>query len=77
MIEKHNLEREYALLNKGQALIWSANILHGGASQKDKSPSRHSQVTHFFCEGCRYYTPLMSKDIEAGDIDWRDPVWIR
>jgi hypothetical protein len=77
VIEKHDLEPHYALLKKGQALIWSANILHGGAPQKDMSRSRHSQVTHFFFEGCRYYTPLMSKDVEAGDIDWRDPDWIR
>jgi ectoine hydroxylase-related dioxygenase (phytanoyl-CoA dioxygenase family) len=77
LIQKHSLEPEYALLKKGQALVWSSNILHGGAPQKDLSRSRHSQVTHFFFEGCRYYTPLMSKDVEAGDIDWRDPDWIR
>jgi hypothetical protein len=30
---------------KGQALIWSANLLHGGAAQKDLQRTRYSQVT--------------------------------
>ena len=52
---------DYGLINKGQALIWSANLLHGGSPAKDPSRTRKSQVTHFFFEGSRYYTPLMSK----------------
>jgi hypothetical protein len=77
MIEQHNLEPEYGLVRKGQAIIWSANILHGGTPQKDMSRSRHSQVTHFYFEGCKYYTPLLSKDVEKDEeIFWRDPTWI-
>jgi hypothetical protein len=39
--------------------------------------SRHSQVTHFFFEGCKYYTPLLSKDTTKDEeIFWRDPTWI-
>jgi Phytanoyl-CoA dioxygenase (PhyH) len=73
-IERHGLEPHYATLRKGQALIWSANLLHGGAPQKDRTRSRHSQVTHVFFEGCKYYTPLLSADEEH--ISWRDPTWI-
>ncbi|MBB3991346.1 phytanoyl-CoA dioxygenase family protein [Croceicoccus naphthovorans] len=49
-----------AHLRKGQALIWSANLLHGGNPIIDRSRSRQSQVTHYYFEGCRYWTPMMS-----------------
>jgi hypothetical protein len=45
---------------KGQALIWSANLLHGGAAQKDLARTRYSQVTHYFFDDCCYYTPMGS-----------------
>ena len=35
--------------------------------------TRLSQVTHYFFEGCRYYTPMSS---EGEDVRWRDPVWV-
>ena len=58
---------------KGQALIWAANLLHGGAAQKDKNRTRYSQVTHYFFEGCTYYTPLLSVPL-LGPILYRDVV---
>jgi Phytanoyl-CoA dioxygenase (PhyH) len=77
VIEEHGLEPRYGLVKKGQAIIWSANILHGGFQQKDMERSRHSQVTHFYFEGCKYYTPLLSKDPNKEDETfWRDPDWI-
>jgi hypothetical protein len=77
LISKHDLKPEYGLLKKGQALIWSSNILHGGAPAKDPSRTRKSQVTHFFFEGTRYYTPLTSKDLDTEEgTFWRDPEWI-
>lgn len=45
---------------KGQALIWAANLLHGGSRQIDPTSTRWSQVTHYFFEGCSYYTPSLS-----------------
>jgi ectoine hydroxylase-related dioxygenase (phytanoyl-CoA dioxygenase family) len=74
MIEEQGLEPHYATIEKGQALVWSANILHGGAPQRDKSLTRKSQVTHCYFEGCKYWTPLVSSDKE--NIAWRDPEWI-
>jgi ectoine hydroxylase-related dioxygenase (phytanoyl-CoA dioxygenase family) len=73
LIEEKGLEPDYATIKKGQALIWSANILHGGALQRDKSRTRRSQVTHYYFEGCKYWTPLVSS---ADDVAWRDPEWI-
>ena len=49
-------------ITKGQALIWSSNLLHGGAPHRDKSRTRNSQVTHYFFEGCEYWQPMHSND---------------
>ena len=73
IIAEQNLQAEYGTIRKGQALIWHANLLHGGAPRKDPGRSRHSQVTHYYFEGCRYYTPLLSSEEQ---IQYRDPVWI-
>jgi len=73
VIAEHNLKPEYGTIRKGQALIWHANLLHGGAPRKDPSRSRHSQVTHYFFAGCRYYTPMLST---AAEIHYRNPIWI-
>jgi ectoine hydroxylase-related dioxygenase (phytanoyl-CoA dioxygenase family) len=73
VIEREGLEPHYGLLKKGQALVWASNLLHGGAPQADRERSRHSQVTHVFFEGCKYYTPMRS---DEDRIHWRDPVWI-
>jgi phytanoyl-CoA dioxygenase PhyH len=73
MIEEHDLQPDHATIKKGDALLWASNLLHGGAPQRDKNRSRHSQVTHYFFEGCKYYTPLLS---EGENIHWRDPLWI-
>ena len=52
------LPPKLGLIRKGQALIWSANLIHGGAPQKDKTRTRHSLVTHFYFEGCSYFSPM-------------------
>ena len=71
------LEIDYGLIKKGHALVWSANLLHGGSPANDPERTRKSQVTHYFFEGTRYYTPLMSKDLTTEEgIFWRDPEWI-
>jgi hypothetical protein len=72
-IADRGLEPAYGTIRKGQVLIWAANLLHGGIPQRDPNRTRHSQVTHFFFEGCRYYTPMMSYEER---IEWRDPVWV-
>jgi ectoine hydroxylase-related dioxygenase (phytanoyl-CoA dioxygenase family) len=72
-IEQRDFEPHYATLRKGQALIWASNILHGGARLRDRNRTRHSQVTHYFFEGCRYYTPMTSDEQRTS---WLDPDWI-
>jgi ectoine hydroxylase-related dioxygenase (phytanoyl-CoA dioxygenase family) len=73
LIAERGLRPEYGTIKKGQALIWSANILHGGAPQRDMSRTRKSQVTHYYFEGCKYWTPLVSSE---DHVAWRQPEWI-
>lgn len=58
LIAEHSLTPEYGLLKRGQALIWSANLIHGGSRRVDKKLTRLSQVTHYYFEDCAYHTPL-------------------
>jgi len=60
LIEREGLEARLGTLKKGQALVWSANLLHGGAPQRDPSLTRWTQVTHYFFEGCRWWKPSHS-----------------
>ena len=70
LIAEHGLQPELGILEKGEAIIWHANLLHGGADRKDITRSRHSQVTHYFFENCRYYTPM---DSRPGKLRYREP----
>ena len=58
------------LARKGQALIWTANLLHGGMPQNDPTLTRWSQVTHYFFDDCIYYTPAYSEE-PLGRLDIR------
>ncbi|TYC91687.1 phytanoyl-CoA dioxygenase family protein [Novosphingobium sp. BW1] len=69
------LRPEPFLARKGQALIWSANLLHGGSLQTDPRRTRWSQVTHYYFEDCIYYTPAYS-DEAVGRLHLREPVGI-
>jgi ectoine hydroxylase-related dioxygenase (phytanoyl-CoA dioxygenase family) len=48
---------------KGDVLIWSSNVIHGGSKIIDENRTRLSQVTHVFFENCIYYSPLYSNQI--------------
>ena len=73
LLEREKLEPAYGTIKKGQAIVWAANLLHGGAPQRDPDRTRLSQVTHYFFEGCKYFTPMRS---EGENVLWRDPVWV-
>jgi ectoine hydroxylase-related dioxygenase (phytanoyl-CoA dioxygenase family) len=74
LIKEHDLQPEYGTISKGQALLWAPNLMHGGSPQTDRSRTRRSQVTHYFFEGCRVYTPM---HVEGDHIYWDYPQWIR
>jgi len=60
LIEAKGLKKHTLSVKKGQALIWAANLLHGGEAILDPKRSRHSQVTHYYFADCMYHTPLLS-----------------
>jgi len=45
---------------KGQAILWAANLLHGGMAVRDAARTRQSQVTHYYFEDGLYYFPMSS-----------------
>lgn len=49
----------YGILKKGQAVIWAANLIHGGSIRKSNK-TRLSQVTHYLFEDCKYWRPSQS-----------------
>ncbi len=55
---------------KGDVLIWSSNILHGGKRVTREGSTRWSQVTHYYFENCIYYSPIYS-DLFAGEYHLR------
>ena len=55
-------EKKYGTIKRGQAVIWTANVLHGGDKIIDQTRSRLSQVTHYYFDDCFYMTPLHERD---------------
>jgi ectoine hydroxylase-related dioxygenase (phytanoyl-CoA dioxygenase family) len=74
LIERERLQPHYGTLRKAKALLWSSNLLHGGAPQRNPDRTRWTQVTHYFFEGCRYWRPLYS---DHDDRHYWEPTWVR
>lgn len=70
LCQAYGVRAETFSAKKGQALIWCANLLHGGSPQTDPRLTRWSQVTHYYFEDCFYYTPAFS-DEATGDLKIR------
>jgi hypothetical protein len=54
MLDASGFKRVELSLKKGQALLWEANLFHGGGEIHDRDRTRLSQVTHYYFEGCAY-----------------------
>jgi len=65
LLKKHNFVREQGTIKKGQAIVWAANLFHGGSPVLDSSRTRHSQVTHYYFDGAIYYTPMFSDPLKG------------
>lgn len=70
LVERAGLERRTFAARKGEALVWASNLIHGGGPITAPGSTRRSQVTHYFFEGCRYWTPLRSEPA-LGRYFWR------
>lgn len=67
----YSVEKKTFTAQKGDCLIWTSNLVHGGMYQKDQTRTRWSQVTHYYFDNCAYYTPLRSSP-HSGRYHWRD-----
>ena len=47
-LEKHKAEKKYFLAQKGDMLIWHANLLHGGDTITRTGATRKSMVVHYY-----------------------------
>lgn len=63
MCEAQGVQPETFIARKGQAVIWCANLLHGGSRQINPCATRWSQVTHYYFDDCIYYTPAFSDEV--------------
>jgi ectoine hydroxylase-related dioxygenase (phytanoyl-CoA dioxygenase family) len=54
------LEPHDVILERGQAVVWAANLIHGGSAVRDPQRTRLSQVTHYYFDDCVYYQPAVS-----------------
>lgn len=73
VIEFSGIKKKILCIEKGDLLIWSANLLHGGDPILEEGATRFSQVTHYYFEGCKYYTPLAS-DFNSSRIVFRNKI---
>ena len=71
MVATSGVAPERFVARKGQALIWAANLLHGGSPRIDPTRTRWSQVTHYYFEDCLYYTPAYSDEV-LGQLHLRE-----
>lgn len=75
-LQAAQLPMDWAVIPKGWAFVWAANLAHGGSPIADPQSTRRSLVVHHYFEDCLYYTPMHS-DVEAGRLALRLPANIR
>tara|TARA_R110002126_G_scaffold28577_4_gene95324 strand:- start:2510 stop:3547 length:1038 start_codon:yes stop_codon:yes gene_type:complete len=73
IVDTGAFEAKRLIVPKGTVLIWSANLLHGGSRIDTPDAPRHSQVTHYFFDGCAYTAPVLS-NLMVGEAFLRN-VW--
>lgn len=72
LIKAQKIKPRTIRLKPGEALIWAANLLHGGKKIIDQSRTRFSQVIHYHFEKCDFiYNPGFS-DISKGQYALRN-----
>jgi ectoine hydroxylase-related dioxygenase (phytanoyl-CoA dioxygenase family) len=73
IIRDKELIPKYHVCPKGHAIVWAANLIHGGTAIMREGSTRYSQVTHYYAQGREYYIPMHSK---PGNVARKDPKWI-
>lgn len=72
-LEAGGHEAKPLCIRRGQAIVWVANVFHGGAAVADPGRTRRSQVTHYYFGEGFHYLPLVS-DVAAGRICYREVI---
>ena len=66
LIEVNDTKEKIIELKAGEAVIWEANLLHGGIPIVDENRTRLSQANHYFYNDCKeYYHPMFSRPLEG------------
>lgn len=61
LVDEKKMKTKKIFLQKGDVVIWAANLLHGGSKINKKKYSRLSQVVHFHFDKLDYiYNPCFS-----------------
>lgn len=61
LIKEKKMKKKEVYLNKGDAIIWAANLLHGGTKIIKNKRTRYSQVVHYHFKGLeKIYNPCFS-----------------
>lgn len=72
VVKLNKFKTKTVKLKPGQAIIWAANLLHGGKKIVNKNRTRFSQVVHYHFEKSNFiYNPGFSKPLE-GKYAYRD-----
>jgi len=61
ILQEHSFEKRYFTAEKGDVLIWHANLLHGGSPIQRKGSSRKSMVAHYFCKDVICYHEISQR----------------
>lgn len=69
-VARMGLPKRVVPLRKGQALVWTANLFHGGEPIQEPGRTRYSQVTHYYFDQCLYTQPLWS-ELHGGRVMYK------
>ena len=61
VVADSGLEKEYFYAEKGDVLVWHANLLHGGMPITQPNATRKSMVAHYFCEDVICYHEMSQR----------------
>lgn len=61
LIRERGLKKELLLAQRGDVLIWHANLLHGGSAITRPEATRRSIVCHYFAEGVLCYHEMSQR----------------
>ncbi len=61
ILETENFEKQYFYAEKGDVLLWHANLIHGGSPITQTGATRKSMVSHYFCEDVICYHEISQR----------------